>query len=175
LSRLLLTVALLAAILLALRHFGLLEPEIGQFAAVDGDSLRQGDTELRLHGIDAPELHQDCRTASGIGYPCGREARNRLAKLIAGAILTCQIFETDRYGRGVATCKAGDLDINGEMVRLGWAIAYRRHGTAYLAEESAAKTTRRGIWQGPFENPETWRERHRDELTLGGVAAPMQD
>ena len=34
------------------------------------------------------------------------------------------VIETDRYGRFVATCSAGETDINREMVRLGWALAW---------------------------------------------------
>ena len=170
LSRLLLTVAVLAAILLALRQFGLIAPETGQFRAVDGDSLRRGDIELRLHGIDAPELHQECQRADGTAYACGREARSQLAKLVAGVELSCVVLETDRYDREVATCSDGDIDINAEMVRSGWATAYTRHGSDYLAEEQSARSARRGIWQGRFEQPEAWRNRHRDALVRGSMA-----
>jgi endonuclease YncB( thermonuclease family) len=169
LSRLLLTVAVLAAILLALRQFGLVAPETGQFRAVDGDSLRRGDIELRLHGIDAPELHQECQRADGAAYACGREARAQLAKLVAGADLTCIVIESDRYGRQVATCSAGNTDINAEMVQSGWATAYTRHGSDYLAEEQSARSAGRGIWQGRFEQPEAWRNRHRDALVRGSL------
>ena len=178
LSRLAFTLALLAAILLALRQLGLLQPDTGRFTAIDGDSLRRGDIEVRLHGIDAPELHQDCVAGDGRSYPCGREARSALARLVAGQDLTCTVTETDRYGRDVATCRAGDVDINAAMVRSGWAVAYRRHGTAYLAEERAAKAAGRGLWQGPFEEPEAWRNRNRDSLSRGsmtGDRASIQD
>jgi len=170
LSRLLLTLAVLAAILLALRQFGLIAPETGEFRAVDGDSLRRGDIELRLHGIDAPELHQECQRADSTAYACGREARSQLAKLVAGVELTCVVLETDRYSRQVATCNAGNTDINAEMVRAGWATAYTRHGSDYLAEEQSARSARRGIWQGRFEQPEAWRNRHRDALVRGSMA-----
>ena len=56
------------------------------------------------------------------------------------------------------------------MVRSGWAIAYRRHGTAHADAESAAREAGRGIWQGKFETPERWRERHRKELMRGGMS-----
>jgi endonuclease YncB( thermonuclease family) len=163
-------VATLAAVLLALRHYGLIAPETGQFRAVDGDSLRRGDVELRLHGIDAPELHQECQRADGEAYACGREARSHLAKLVAGVDLTCVVFETDRYGRQVATCSAGNIDINAEMVRSGWATAYARHGSDYLPDEQSARSARLGIWQGRFEQPEAWRNRHRDALVRGSMA-----
>ena len=164
-------VALLAAVLFGLRQAGWLEPETGNFIAIDGDSLRKGEAEYRLSGIDAPELHQTCKNASGKDYACGREARNALRSLVSGKTLDCAVIDTDRYSRSVAICKAGERDINGEMVRLGWAIAYRRHSLDYVPEERAARQAARGIWQGGFETPEVWRSRHRDELVRGGMSA----
>ena len=70
LSRLLLTVAVLAAILLALRQFGLIAPETGQFRAVDGDSLRRGDIELVIctggTGIGPRDITPETLLALGI-------------------------------------------------------------------------------------------------------------
>lgn len=177
LARSLLIIATLAGVLLAMRQAGWLEPETGGFIAIDGDSLRKGNREYRLNGIDAPELHQICKDASGMDYPCGRDARNALRALVSAKTLACAIIETDRYGRSIAVCKAGERDINAEMVRLGWAIAYRRHSLAYVAAERAARDAGRGIWQGRFDIPEDWRARHRDERVRGGMAADqaMQD
>jgi endonuclease YncB( thermonuclease family) len=142
----------------------------GRFTAIDGDSLRQGAQEYRLHAIDAPELHQDCRDAAGAAYPCGREAREALRALIANQPLACAVSDTDRYGRLVATCRAGGRDINGEMVRQGWAIAYRRHGRTYVGAEDEARAARRGIWQGTFQAPEDWRNERRKAMSRGGLA-----
>ena len=163
-------ITLLGLLLLALRQTGWLAPEQGSFIAIDGDSLRKGDSEYRLHAIDAPELQQNCVSASGAGYPCGRDAQKALRALISGHDLSCRILETDRYGRAVATCLQADLDINAEMVRLGWAIAYRQHGLDYVAAESQAKKARRGIWQGQFETPEDWRTKHRKNAVQGSMA-----
>ncbi len=163
-------VTLFAMLLVALQKMGWLEPEHGTFIAIDGDSLRKGDSEYRLHAIDAPELHQTCASASGADYPCGRDAQKALRQLVAHQTLSCRILETDRYGRFVATCMAAVLDINAEMVRLGWAIAYRSHGLDYAAAETAAKKARRGIWQGQFVMPEDWRAEHRNSLMQGSMA-----
>ena len=163
-------VTLLVMLLLALRQTGWLAPQSGSFIAVDGDSLRKGDDEYRLHAIDAPELHQTCVSASGAGYPCGRDAQKALRALVSGKSLDCRILETDRYGRSVSTCMQSRLDINAEMVRQGWAIAYRQHGLDYIAAETAAKNARRGIWQGPFEMPEDWRADHRNSIVQSGMA-----
>lgn len=167
--------ALLGMVALALRNSGLLAVQPGAYVAIDGDSLRKGGEDFRLHGIDAPELHQDCQTAAGKSYPCGRQARDALSRLVSGQQLDCRIRDVDRYGRTVVDCSAGDLDINNEMVRLGWAIAYRRHGPGHVAAEQAAHAARRGIWQGHFEMPEDWRASHRGGQVQGGMTGTPAD
>lgn len=166
---------LAALVTLAVNRTGWLDPEHGRFTAIDGDSLRKGEQEYRLHGIDAPELNQSCNRADGSRYPCGREARDHLRGLLRGVDLACDIRETDRYGRRVAECRSGATDINREMVRSGWAIAYRRHGTSHGDAEAEARAARRGIWQGAFETPERWRESQRNGLMRGAMdATPLE-
>jgi len=134
---------------------------------VDGDSLRPkaGGEDIRLHGIDAPELNQDCIDSSKRSYPCGRRARDHLRKLIAGREVSCRTMDVDRYNRTVAVCRAGETELNRQMVSDGWALAYRQHEHRYIGEEVAAQSARRGIWQGAFERPELWRR-----INLGDAA-----
>jgi endonuclease YncB( thermonuclease family) len=157
-------IVFLALVLLSLQRAGWLKPETGRFVAIDGDSLRKGDGEFRLFGIDAPELQQTCANRMGGDYPCGREAQRALARLIKGHDLACIIRETDRYGRGIADCAAGGVDINAAMVRQGWAIAFHRPASPYTREEAEARKAERGIWQGSFEDPQSWRDAHRGSL-----------
>ena len=161
--------ALVAMIVFALNFAGVLAPATGQFVAIDGDSLRRDDVDFRLHGIDAPELHQTCMNQAGGDYPCGREAQRALSHLVRGVTLSCSAIDTDRYGRIVATCQGGGRDVNGEMVRLGWAIAYRKHSLSYVGEENEAHAAMRGIWQGEFESPEQWRAGHRQTIVRGDL------
>ncbi|HUR43308.1 MAG TPA: thermonuclease family protein [Aestuariivirga sp.] len=161
--------AVLAVFVFALNRTGFIAPQTGNFIAVDGDSLRQADQDFRLHGIDAAELHQYCVT-NGRQYPCGQEAKRALGQLVRGKKLACLTLDGDRYGRNVVQCRAGDLDINAEMVRLGWAIAYVKHSTAYMDEEADARRNKRGLWQGTFESPEKWRRRNRNSLTQNDPA-----
>ena len=74
---------ILAATLKAMQHFGMLDLGSGNATAKDGDSLVLNGTEVRLHGIDAPELHQSCNGPAG-EYPCGREALQELRNLLDG-------------------------------------------------------------------------------------------
>ena len=158
---------LIAAVLL-LERLNMLDLGTGPARAKDGDSLVFNGTEVRLHGIDAPELNQTCGGPQG-DYACGREARDALRHLLRAQTITCTALDTDRYGRAVSVCRAGNSEINREMVRLGWAVVYIRHSVAYVKVQQQAKLARRGIWRGPFEMPETYRAQHRTTHgNLGG-------
>ena len=166
-------IAALALILAVLKFSGLLSIDEGPVRVIDGDSFWRGETEIRLSGIDAPEYHQTCTGKTGQQWPCGREAARALKKLIDGRDVACEIRDTDRYGRLVSVCKAGNVDLNRAMIRDGWAIGYGRPGLAYTALETEARNARRGIWQGDFERPQDWRKEHatsRGDMT--GAASP---
>jgi endonuclease YncB( thermonuclease family) len=152
--------AALTLVVLILDRFGLMDVGTGNAQAKDGDSLTLNGTEVRLFGIDAPELNQSCGSNAG-EYPCGREAREALRGLLRSKLINCKSLETDRYGRAVSVCWDGKLEINNEMVRQGWAIAYFRHATAYAKAQKEARAAKRGIWRGKFEMPENYRARHR--------------
>ncbi len=111
--------AVLTIVLALMRQFDLIDLGTGSVQVVDGDSLRKGDTDIRLYGIDAPEYRQSCRDKHNAEYSCGKLSANALRGLVRGRDVSCSSVETDRYGRAVAVCKIGDLDINGEMVRAG--------------------------------------------------------
>ncbi|HEX7107966.1 MAG TPA: thermonuclease family protein [Aestuariivirga sp.] len=162
--------AVLTIVLALMKQFGMIDLGTGSVQVVDGDSLRRGETDIRLYGIDAPEYRQSCRDKQGTEYSCGKQSANALRGLVKGQEVSCSSVETDRYGRAVAVCKVGDFDINGEMVRLGWAVAYSRHSTSYLRAEAEAKKAKRGIWAGTFETPEDYRSRQR--LVRGDLGEP---
>ncbi len=159
---------LLAVITYAARQAGWLPDETGAFTAVDGDSLRKDGKDYRLHAIDAPELFQTCNAADGSTYDCGHAARDALRRLIRNATVTCQILDTDRYGRAVSECSAGTVNLNDAMVRAGWAIAYARHGQDHATAQNEARAARRGVWQGTFQTPEAWRNANRNSLMQHG-------
>lgn len=150
-----------ALILLGLRVFNQVTVAPGRADIIDGDSFRLGTDEIRLTGIDAPEYRQVCRDENNRDWNCGRAAADALRRLVAGREVACTGVDADRYGRLVSRCTAGAVNLNAEMVRLGWAIAYTRHDRSYVDEETEARRDRRGIWRGSFDLPEDWREIHR--------------
>ena len=134
----------------------------GVAKVTDGDTIKIANERIRLHGIDAPELRQKCGTETGEPYQCGISAAENLREAIGNQTVDCQFFERDRYGRIIGTCfNATGKNIQSWMVESGWAVAYRRYSTRYVEEEAAARAARRGIWQGSFTMPWTWRRQNR--------------
>lgn len=144
-----------AAALLALFGERRFDAEGREIVVIDGDSIRLGGEELRLAGIDAPELHQSCER-EGRPWRCGQAAKAALERDTRRPGLRCVSSSRDKYGRWLAVCSAGGAEINGAMVRSGMAVSYGR----YEREEAEARDARRGLWAGHFERPELWRREH---------------
>jgi len=121
---------------------------VGRASVIDGDTIDIRGTRIRFNGIDAPESQQSCRDRSGDYYACGRRAAFALADKIDAQTLSCQVQDHDKYGRSVATCALGSVDLNGWMVSSGWALAYRQYSTAYVGAEAEAQHARLGMWDG---------------------------
>lgn len=130
---------------------------------IDGDSIELEHMQIRLYGIDAPELDQECQKGKEF-YACGRDSRRHLAKLIGGAIVECHEEEIDQFDRAVAECFVGEKNLSEEMVRAGWAISFMRFASPYLAEEADAQAAKRGLWQGDFQEPAEHRADNRLEF-----------
>jgi endonuclease YncB( thermonuclease family) len=75
--------------------------------------------------------------------------------------VTCEHRDTDRYGRMVAICTAGGVDLGRWLVQRGHALAYRKYSLDYVRDEEAAAAARTGMWAGEFQNPAEVRHPHR--------------
>ena len=148
------------------------EPIVGRASVTDGDTVVIRDTRIRLHGIDAPESAQLCKDAAGRDYRCGQVAALALSDRIGASPISCEPRDTDRYGRTVAVCRKETEDLNGWMVRQGYAIAYRRYSTEYVQAEAEAKAAKLGIWAGTFLEPSEWRKAKRTGIGETDVSLP---
>ena len=117
---------------------------------VDGDTLAVGDERVRLIGIDTPET-----VAPGTPVECfGREASAEMERLVEGrrVRLVRDVEERDRYGRLLAYVYRGDLFVNAEMVRRGFASVATyppnvRHVDLFLRLQREARREGRGLWR----------------------------
>jgi endonuclease YncB( thermonuclease family) len=132
---------------------------VGQARVVDGDTIEIQSQRIRLFGVDAPESSQIC-LRGGQPERCGQIAANALADKIARQTVRCTQRDKDRYGRVVAVCYAGGIDLNGWLVEQGHAVAFRRYSTDYAAAEDRARSARRGIWATVFDDPAEYRRQH---------------
>lgn len=85
-----------------------------------------------------------------------------LTDAIGRSVIRCVPRDRDRYGRIVAICFKGALDLNRWMADQVWAVAYRKYSLDYLADEERARVERRNIWSGDFVIPWDWRALQRD-------------
>ena len=123
---------------------------------VDGDTIvvRIGERveKVRYIGVNAPELHHPKRGEE----PGGREAARVNRALVEGARvhLELDVRHRDRYGRLLAYVWVGDLMVNAELVRRGYAQVMTvppnvRYQDLFLKFQRDASQAGRGLWRRP--------------------------
>ena len=84
-----------------------------------------------------------------------------LVSLIGKQSVKCNKKDIDRYKRIVAECFVGQTNLNKELVRNGWALAYRDYSKDYIVDEEFAQENNLGLWKGTFIHPKKWRKQNR--------------
>ena len=128
-----------------------------EIRVIDGDTLELSGIKYRLHGIDAPETSQVCRTANGGTWQCGKAAVEALETLAAGGQMTCDSRGVDKYGRTIGVCTVNGKDINAEMVNRGLAWSFKRYSHDYDTLEESARAKHIGIWQADTQTAWDYR------------------
>jgi len=123
-------------------------------SVTDGDTvtIRPLDDDkpyrCRLYGIDAPETGKPDRP----GQQYGGEAKEALEKLVSEKTVKILLTGDKTHNREVCIIYLSGADINLEMIKLGYAWAYRKflkseHSRDYLKAETAAKRKKLGLWR----------------------------
>ena len=148
---------------------------------VDGDTIHvqcgARAEKVRYIGIDAPEIHHPSRGAprsagpqprddlrGALSFwgaePGGREAAALNRRLVGGrhVRLEMDVRARDQYGRLLAYVWAGDLMVNAELVRLGYAQVMTvppnvRHQALFLKLQREARAAGRGLWAASSPMP----------------------
>jgi endonuclease YncB( thermonuclease family) len=121
----------------------------------DGDSLQiktsKGEKDLRILGIDAPELSQ----------PFGKEAKETLQTLVENKNVTIVEPITDKYRRDLAyvlltnTAFPKGIDVGAYMLEQGYAWYFNpdpKKDESYKKLEREARRKKKGLWSQ--DNPQ---------------------
>lgn len=111
---------------------------------VDGDTVVLEDgRHVRYIGMDTPEKER----------PYYGEAKRENERLVKGkkVRLEYDVEKTDRYGRTLAYVYAGDIFVNAELVKNGYAMIYTfppnvKYAKTFLALQEEARKQKRGLW-----------------------------
>lgn len=130
----------------------------------DGDSLALLDAakrvhEIRLDGIDAPEL----------GQAYGRASKRNLQALTSRREALAMCHKTDRYGRAICRVTVSGADLGLQQIAAGMAWTFERFERElpaplrqqYRDAQRQARERRLGLWGDAYPVPPwTWRDEH---------------
>lgn len=139
----------------------------GMAYVVDGDTITVKKTQIRLFGIDAPEMD----------HPHGEKAKWALVSLCKGQIVSAEVTGTDDYGRTVARCWLDDgRDLSAEMVKLGFALDWKKFsGGQYRSLEVPG--VRKKLWLADARqkgNMAVWEKYNARRLGISGTSPPPE-
>jgi len=160
-------VVLLAGILAFCKHGISAEIKANVVQVKDGDTVVVVPEEggqgfiCRLYGIDAPEVAHGGKE----GQPYGEEAKNYLKRLVLNETVLVKTTGQKTYGREVCLIWKDHTLINLEMVKAGYAWAYKQYlkdpyASEFIDAEIDARNAKRGLWQQANPTP-PWEWRHK--------------
>jgi len=121
-------------------------------SVADGDTItilnNRQQTKIRLYGIDCPEKSQ----------PFGKKAKKLTSSLTYRKSVSVDVYDIDKYGRSVGVVYAGNVNVNEEIIRNGYAWQYRKYCKesfcdSWLRIEEDARNSRVGLWQDDNAQP----------------------
>lgn len=139
-----------------------LATEASVVRVIDGDTIEVdiGGTlyKVRYIGINTPETVHPTRGEE----PYGKEASAKNRELVDGKVVRLErdVSEADKYGRLLRYVWVGDLFVNAELVRLGYAqvVTYPpdvKYQDLFLQLQREAREAGRGLWGTQAAQPTT--------------------
>ena len=132
----------------------------GHARVMTASTLYMERINIKLYGVDAPDITQTCANRHGQGYYCGREARNWLQDWLEYKEVTCHILGKieKNWATGACFVDNNKYDVGAVVVNAGWAVAYTKNTDMYVEYENQARNNNRGLWAGTFYKPWDWRK-----------------
>lgn len=144
----------------------------GTIRVVDADTIEISSLDIRLVGIDAPEMDQPCFDPSGATRACGEIATALVRRAYDSRTGRCDVEGRDRFGRALAVCHSDGREINADLVRRGIARIYRAgmryEDSRYIVEQAEAMQFARGFWADEMQDPADWRAGRPAGAPAGG-------
>jgi micrococcal nuclease len=119
----------------------------------DGDTITVLDTnkrkhKIRFYGIDSPEG----------GQAFGDKAKKATSELVYGKNVEVNVLDQDRYGRQVGIVFYNNTNINGELIKKGYAWVYTTYCKVrtcddWYGSQVEASLNKRGLWADPKAIP----------------------
>lgn len=133
-----------------------------QAKIIDGNTFEIKGKTYVLHGVDAPEIDQTCKSRKNEVKNCGKMAARALYFLLRNSEIICENEVPLENGFIQATCKVGWINVSEQMVLDGWAMAIPGpDGEPYRRFQQAAKARKEGLWKGgSFDMPWDWRAKN---------------
>lgn len=111
-------------------------------------------TPVRLYGVLAPALAQECRAGEGQTWRCGLAAAAALLQAVKDREVVCRGNSTNAKGQLIAICFINGRSVNQFMIELGWAEADRSVTSMFNDIEAEARAAKRGLWSSDYLTPD---------------------
>lgn len=117
---------------------------------IDGDTIEiEGGERVRYIGIDTPETMDPRKPVQCFGV----EASNKNKELVEGKMVRLEkdITDRDKYNRLLRYVYVGDIFINLELVKQGFAYSYSyppdiKYQEQFVKAQQEAREAKRGLW-----------------------------